>query len=400
MAFIYQRGDSSKWWVGWTANGRQWQRTTGLTNKADAEKIKAKYTLLEQTAKAGELTEQVIESFLMKPGPKVLLSDALKDWLLECEATTSAGTLARYKGVAEGFSEFVGVVKGEGPYLRNIQGDRIREYLATKRAKVSAATANLERRILKGFFLRAVRNGLLKENPMEAVKFFKAAATERGTRRALTLQELDLIFRKAPNLFWRYMIMGGFYTGLRLGDLVTMRFGAIDFQEGFLRLTTGKTNRAIQIPMAAQFRSLLQQALAISTKEGKKLRLIDHLWPDEAARYERHGAKEFSKEFYEDILVPAGLVPGRDHKGSKKKGRAAKRDTSQISFHCLRHTFVSFLKITGSNSAVAKELVGHSSDAVNQLYTHMPSEMISAAVSRLPIAFPDPNQPGLPGIQP
>jgi site-specific recombinase XerD len=55
-----------------------------------------------------------------------------------------------------------------------------------------------------------------------------------------------------------------------------------------------------------------------------------------------------------------------------------------VSFHCLRHSFVSYLKITGSNNAVAKELVGHSSDAINDVYTHLPIEILATAVAQLP----------------
>jgi site-specific recombinase XerC len=42
------------------------------------------------------------------------------------------------------------------------------------------------------------------------------------------------------------------------------------------------------------------------------------------------------------------------------------------------------LKITGSNNAVAKELVGHSSDAINDVYTHLPIETLASAVAQLP----------------
>ncbi len=74
----------------------------------------------------------------------------------------------------------------------------------------------------------------------------------------------------------------------------------------------------------------------------------------------------------------------RLNKSAAKQGRAAKRQASAVSFHCLRHTFVSLLKITGGNQAVAKELAGHSSDLVSDAYTHLPPELLANAINQLP----------------
>jgi len=65
---------------------------------------------------------------------------------------------------------------------------------------------------------------------------------------------------------------------------------------------------------------------------------------------------------------------------AEQSGRAG----SSVTFHSLRHTFVSLLKVTGSSQSVAKELAGHSSDQVNDLYTHVPEEALVKAIKALP----------------
>jgi site-specific recombinase XerD len=57
---------------------------------------------------------------------------------------------------------------------------------------------------------------------------------------------------------------------------------------------------------------------------------------------------------------------------------------SPVSFHCLRHTFVSLLKITGASQSTAKELAGHSSDAMSDLYTHVDEATLTKAIKQLP----------------
>jgi integrase len=154
-----------------------------------------------------------------------------------------------------------------------------------------------------------------------------------------------------------------------------MKWGSIDFAQNLVRVTTIKTGRPMQIPIARPLRALLD-----SLKPARRVNSSDYLWPENAERYLRFKAHMFSNEFYDEVLTPAGLTTARNHKAKKDGG---KREAG-VSFHCLRHTFVSFLKITGSNNAVARELVGHSSDAINDVYTHLPIETLSAAVAQLP----------------
>jgi integrase len=211
------------------------------------------------------------------------------------------------------------------------------------------------------------------------VKRFKDSKGEKQSRRAFTLVEVKLLYEKAPSLFWQYMILGAFHTGLRLGDLVSMKWGSIDFNANVIRLTAKKTDRQLQIPITASFKKILEEvkADAGNTNSGA------FLWPAEAAQYAKHRAGIFSNQFYDEILTPAGLATARSKHGGKN-GRAAQRELSGVSFHCFRHTFVSTLKLTGSSNSIAKELAGHSSDAVNQLYTHIDIESLAKAVNQLP----------------
>ena len=322
----------------------------------------------------GRLTEQFYEALTGKVRPSVPLFSAVKDWLAEARATTAPGTVEKYEHVGMDFLKFI--CAGEpAPLLGDVTTEDVRQFLNDQRTRISARTANVYRKILSGFFIRAVKNEIIKSNPAMPIKPFKAERGEVAERRALTVAEIQLIYGKAPNDFWRYMILGGFYAGLRLGDLFTMKWGSIDFEQNIVRVTTIKTGRPMQIPIARPLRTLLE-----SIRPARTPKAGDYLWPANAERYLKFKAHEFSNEFYDEILTPAGLATPRNHKAKKDGG---KREAG-VSFHCLRHSFVSYLKITGSNNAVAKELVGHSSDAINDVYTHLPIEILATAVAQLP----------------
>jgi integrase len=155
-----------------------------------------------------------------------------------------------------------------------------------------------------------------------------------------------------------------------------MPWGAVDLAAGQVNILTRKTRKQVKISILGPFQQLLAKLRPANPKP------TDPIWPDRAKDYEAFRAQPFSMEFY-DILLACGLASKRTHK-STGKGRDSKREFTGLSFHSLRHTFVSTLKATGATAEVAKALVGHSSDEINQVYTHLPEQLLSDAVALLP----------------
>lgn len=377
MAWLYQRDDSKFWWLGWrTPDGNSRSRSTKTADRAAAKKQLAGVCALFETHKAGSLSQEVYESLTGRTSLKMTVKAALADWMTECEGSTSPETSERYQTIADAFAAHLGV-SDKGPLLDAVTPEHVREFMTQRRAIRNASTVNLERKILAVFFMREVKNGHLKTSPVAPVKLLKQSRAEKGRKRAFTLDELKTIFSKCPDDFWRFAVLGGFYTGQRLGDLVCLSWGAVDLADKVLRLRQGKTDKPVQVPMRPAFRSLLA---ALRAKAGR-VKPSDFLWPEHAERYQRGGAGPFSNQFYE-ILAGCGLVPARSHK--TKKGTAGPRQVTPISFHSLRHTFISLLRATGGSQAVAKELAGHGSDAVNDLYTHTDTATLAKAIAALP----------------
>ena len=82
-------------------------------------------------------------------------------------------------------------------------------------------------------------------------------------------------------------------------------------------------------------------------------------------------------------MASVGLVPRRDHV-SKGKGRDRRRTQSKITFHALRHTATSLLKNAGVSDVVARDIIGHESEAVSRQYTHIDAETKRAALDKMP----------------
>src|SRR5207245_10184072 len=85
---------------------------------------------------------------------------------------------------------------------------------------------------------------------------------------------------------------------------------------------------------------------------------------------------------FREILVDAGLVEPRGHEATGK-GRSQARETSEISFHSLRHSALTMLKASGVSDMLARELVGPESADVSPQYTHLSTDDQSSAMRRL-----------------
>jgi integrase len=216
-------------------------------------------------------------------------------------------------------------------------------------------------------------------NPVEAIKAFKISQEEKRIRRPFTLAELSALYQQAPDDFWRYMVLTGFNTGLRLGDLVTMPIGAVDFKTHTINVLSRKTGATLHIPIGQTLYALLAKLRA----ERKGALPADLFWPEHAKRYEEQGSGWFSQRFYDLVLVKAGLVRSRPHR-SGDKAKSEKRRVNDVTFHCLRHSYVSTLAALGQNQQIVKALVGHSSDEVNDLYTKIPAEVLKSTMALLP----------------
>lgn len=375
MAWLFKRGNV--WWIGWRVNGRQFLKSTEQEDKAEADKVLTDYNAVEAAAKANRLNHAFVESFSTSTAPSMSLKRALDSWLKEMAGTVAETTLPRYRRKLTHLAEFLKATE-TSPLLRDITTEDIIRFTAKKRAEQKAGTVNDGLCIVKGFFKRCVELGWLHKSPAQKVKFFKIPREEKTARRALTMEEVAKIYAACPDDSWRYMILGAFYTGLRLGDLACLEWRCVDWKSNLLHVNPRKTpDKTIHIPMAKPFKTQLE---CIFKKRGQSI----YIWPKGAELYGK-SPTHVNKEFKRKVLSPAGLI---DMKAFNKPKGGAKKKQDWISFHYLRHTFVSCLKLSGASQSVAKELAGHSNDAVNDLYTTIPVEVLEKAVNQLPAITP------------
>jgi integrase len=377
MAWLYQRkyarNKPAHWWVGFRQNGKQVLQSTGLCDRAAAQKELDKIEAMLAAQRAGVLSFKLYQEISGRTVKAVTVKEALEDWIDETARSASKHTIAIYQALADALTNHFHVTD-QGPMVSDLTREQLQGFLNERREKVAASTANLTRKCLAVF----IRRCNLRDNPLDGIESFKASRQEKSIRRAFTAAELGLLYQYAPDDFWRYMVVAGFFTGLRLGDLVTMPIGAVDFKTRTITLRMRKTGAAMHIPIAAPLYAMLTELRA----QRKDAKPADPFWPEQAKRYEEQSSGGFSGQFAE-LLAKAGIGSPRT-RGSMKKSKTDRRTVKEVSFHCLRHSYVTTLAKLGQSQQIVKALAGHSSDEINDLYTHLPIEALMPAIALLP----------------
>jgi integrase len=187
---------------------------------------------------------------------------------------------------------------------------------------------------------------LLAVNPTVRVPILKTH--DKSARRACTLTEIKRILKAcADDAEWRGLVLFGLYLGQRLGDLAKLTWRAANLENSEIAFTTRKTVRRIVLPLVEPLGDYLTSLPASDNPNAL-------IFP-RAASTTRTGT--LSNQFRE-ILVAAGLVEPRRHEATGK-GRSQARETSEISFHSLRHSAVTMLKASGVSDDAAIGTVRH-----------------------------------------
>lgn len=235
-------------------------------------------------------------------------------------------------------------------YLQDISSFDIESFKA-KRLKKGNSKSRVNRylALLKKMFNLAIDWGYLNENQVRKVKFFPE--NDNLKERILCPEEERRLFEASSNHL-RPIISTALHTGMRRGEILSLKWNQVDLTKRIIRVEKTKSNKIRTIPI----NDLLLKELIQLKKENGKSDFI--------------------------FLNPK---TGKPMKDVKTAFNAAKRRAKikELRFQDLRHTFASRLVERGVDLITVKELLGHHSVLITQRYTHSNSEQKRKAVDNL-----------------
>ncbi len=232
------------------------------------------------------------------------------------------------------------------------------KFINTTFSRAEKAAA-LYYRTLKAAFSKAVVWNYLSENPLKKIKAPKVA---KQFPVFISETELKLIIGNTSKQFLKDLFFTAFYTGMRLGELLNMKWDWIDLEQNIIKVKcsesfTTKSKKERIIPICSTLQVLL-------TKLFPRIINLDK--------------NNFVFTRNQNIKLNENFVS----KQFKKSVRAACLD-EKIHFHTLRHSFASMLVQRGVSLYVVKELLGHEDLSTTQIYSHLQQQNLMNAVNLL-----------------
>jgi integrase len=324
--WIYKRKNVTGWWVGWYESGKR--KAKALPSKDLADHFKhIKYTQLNSDVFTGAVLadwNQIVDEY--REAKKV--------------QGVTEGTLYEIALSLRNFERLVGKCNS-----KQITQNVIDNFILQRGEEVKRPTLNKDIRNLKTF-VNWCREYRYLNGP---IKIKELKEDERPVKSLNGIQIRKLLTAAEPYQSIKMRILLALGTGLRRGDIETLKVDDIDFANNYITTTSRKTrksmgSRPVPTPVMAELRKFVNGSSA------KQIRLFNN---------------NFSHKRWRKICEDAGLA--------------------DLKFHDLRKTFGSMLAQNGVSTAVTQRLLEHSSPTLtNKIYTNV-DPVLRQSVNQLPI---------------
>lgn len=279
------------------------------------------------------------------------ISDAYSSFFdfIKFEKRFSLHTLRAYKDDLEHFSQFL-QAQFDVTQVDQINPSMIRTWMAAFASqKIMPRTINRKISALKSFFKYCLIKEWLEVSPAKTIQVLR---TKKRLPTFIEQDQMENLLQHDffPNDFdgkMDHVVLTMLYqTGMRVSELVHLKDAQIDFSKAYIKVL-GKGNKERVIPIG--------NGLSHTLKE-----------------YMQERNKTIEPASLKAFLVNSKLK----HPGPRQIYSIVKKYLTMItsaekkSPHVLRHSFATHLTSNGAELNAVKELLGHSSLAATQIYTH------------------------------
>jgi len=259
--------------------------------------------------------------------------------------------------------------------INSIQAKDIENFLIHIQKKVKKGY-RVYYRTLKAAFNKAVEWGYVNVNHFQKVKLPKKQQVNPAF---MNCDQLTLICEKIESGVVKDIAIFGFYTGMRLNEIINLTWRNVDLSAKVITVgddkftTKGRNQR--YIPISDEAFEILRRIENEKQKGNQKVRLIT-LAGNASTTHSNKNGFVFCKK---DGSKYCGNYVSRKFKNAC----IAAEMNETIHFHSLRHSFASNLVQKGVPLYTIKELLGHSSISTTEIYSHLNMDSLREAVKKL-----------------
>ncbi len=283
---------------------------------------------------------------------------------LQYEKRVSAHTTLAYKTDLAQFSKFLKDTYDNHP-IDAVTYGMVRSWVVELvDSKIEETSVNRKIASLKAFYKFLMREQKIEKNPMQKIRVLKTQKRLPSfVQEGNIVEVLDHKAYKKEKVEWndsledwrRRLILELFYaTGIRLSELIGLKENQVNLRDRTIKVL-GKRNKERVVPFPAGIVSILEGYRKVRNRE------VD---------IKDHGLL---------LVTDSGeaLYPMMVYRIVKQHLKDS--GTQKTSPHVLRHTYATHLLNKGAEINAVKDLLGHTSLAATQVYTHNSMEKIKKA---------------------
>jgi site-specific recombinase XerD len=285
------------------------------------------------------------------------LSDFAKDYAENCRARNlSRNTLRAYEGDLRDFLRFA----GPDALVSRCDRSMIRSYVGWQFHRgLSPATVRRRIACLRGFCKWLVAERVLRVSPFRDLEL--RVRLPRLMPRVFSHDEMGRLLSGAAGSAscdieshsYRVALELLYATGIRVGELVSIRRGDVDLSARVIRIRgKGNKERRVYLP-TAHLANLIRRYLQAHTNAAGARLLVTRNGRPATARHIRRWLR-------------------RGARGADVQGR--------VTPHMLRHTTATHLLENGLNLRYVQHLLGHENIATTQRYSHVNDAALMQAI--------------------
>lgn len=268
---------------------------------------------------------------------------------LEYEKRYSKHTLISYK---QDLNQLCSFIKDTFPELNlhSANHQLIRSWIVTLvESGVQPKTINRKIASLRSYYKFLLREGAIKKDPTSKIKVLK---TSKKLPQFVNEQDMNLLLDNCvfgndfEGLRDKLVLELLYGTGIRLTELINLKTHNINFYNRTIKVL-GKRNKERVIPFSESLKKVIEQY-----KNEKNITIGPH--DNENLIVTSSGESCYPMLIYRIVKKYLNLFTTIDKRSP----------------HVLRHTFATHLLNKGAELNAVKDLLGHTSLAATQVYTH------------------------------
>lgn len=249
---------------------------------------------------------------------------------------------------------------------------------------ISAKTLRNINSMIHRSLKKAVRLEIIDKNPSDYVQLPKVVNKEVDI---ITNEEEEKLKSAIKDEELGIGILITLYTGLRLGELLGLKWCDLDFNGRILKVSHSLSRQAVRHGADAKNKTelVLQEPKTENSKREIPVnkRLVEELSEFRKRQQARYG---FDIDLNEDFILSKKYMNPIDPRNFQNFfGKMLdKAQIRKVKFHSLRHKFASKVIETGTSDKVTSKLLGHSNVTTTlNIYAHVSYNMSRSAIEKI-----------------